>query len=86
MQHLDLLLQHPDETQHTSEALKHIKHMKTDVYNMRFQSATYTCCWDENGGSSTRSLTPAWSSMLRSGAEVSGVELIGGTDLGRGGR
>ena len=37
-----------------------------------------------NGGLSTRSSTPARSSMSRSGVEVVYVELVGGTDLGRG--
>jgi hypothetical protein len=37
-----------------------------------------------NGGSSTRSSTPARSLKLRSSEEVASVKLVGGTDLGRG--
>jgi hypothetical protein len=59
-----------------------LKHLKTDACNMRFQP-TSTCCLDENGSSSMRTSTPAWSSMVWSGAEVTDVELVGDTDLDR---
>jgi hypothetical protein len=82
MQHLDLLLRYPFKTFATY--LWSI----SNTWNRRLQhvlsSATSTYCLDENGGSSTRSLTSAWSLMLRSGAEVADVELVDGTNLGRG--
>jgi hypothetical protein len=84
MQHLDLFLQPPYNTlaictSETSETLE------TDACNMGFQAQHLLAVWTKmEASSSMQSSTPAWRSMLRSGAEVADVELVGSTDLGKG--